>query len=61
MFIKKEDFTQLVDHPDYDFARCPAFKTDFIPEDDFKNGYVLDCLMCGRYGDRKLNQIFFII
>ncbi len=61
LFIKKEDFDEIVEHSDYDFAKSKVFQTDFILEEDFEKGYVIDCMMCGRYGERKLNQIFFII
>lgn len=61
LFIKREDFDEIVDNPDYEFAYSDKFKTDFIPKEDFEKGYVLDCVMCGKYGERKITQIFFII
>ena len=61
LFIKKEDYDKIVNNPDYEFAYSKVFKTDFIPKEDFDNGYIPDYVMCGKYGERKLNQILFII
>ncbi len=61
MFIKLEDYDKYGDNPDYHFAYHKTFKTEFIPKEDFEKGYILDCMMCGKYGERKINQLFFII
>ena len=61
MFIKLEDYDKYGDNPDYQFACSKTFKTEFIPKEDFDKGYVLDCMMCGQCGERKINQLFFII
>ncbi len=61
MFVKLEDYDKYGDNPDYQFAYSKVFKTEFVPKEFIDKGYILDCMMCGKYGERKINQIFFII
>lgn len=58
LFVKKEDFDEIVDHSDYDFAKSKAFQTNFIPKEEFEKGYVIDYMMWKIW--RKLNQTFII-
>jgi hypothetical protein len=60
MFIKYEDFQDIKHNPNYSFAYSDYFK-GFIPKDDYKGGYVLDCVMCGTSPSKCLNKIVFII
>ena len=59
--IKLEDYDKYADNPDYQFAYSKVFKTEFVPKECIDKGYVLDCMMCSKYGERKINQLFFII
>ena len=44
MFIKYEDFKQMENNEAYDFAYAEEFK-DCIHQPDYKNGFVLDCVI----------------
>jgi hypothetical protein len=61
MFVKLEDYDKYGDNPDYQFAYSKVFKTEFVPKEFIDKGYILDCMMCGQYGERKINHLFFII
>ena len=60
MFIKYEDFKQIENNEEYDFAYAEEFK-EFIHQPDYKNGFVLDCVMCGKSPENYLNNLLFII
>jgi hypothetical protein len=60
MFVKYEDFQQMKNNEEYDFAYAEQFK-EFIHQPDYENGFVLDCVMCGKSPENHLNVLLFII
>ena len=60
MFIKYEDFQQMKNNEEYDFAYAEQFK-EFIHQPDYENGFVLDFVMCGKSPENHLNVLLFII
>ena len=44
---------------EYKFVKYEQFR-DYIPFDDYKNGYILDCVLCDK-SPNNLNNILFII
>ena len=60
MFIKHEDFLEMEKNIyEYKFVKYEQFR-DFIPIDDYKNGYILNCVLCDK-SPNNLNNILFII
>ena len=47
MFVKYEDFQQMKNNEEYDFAYAGQFE-EFIHQPDYENDFVLDCVMCGK-------------
>ena len=47
LFIKYEDFKRMENNEEYHFGYAEEFK-EFIHQPDHKNGFVLDCVMCGK-------------